>query len=271
MIKIDEHEIREEVGEPFSAQSVFSNEPLMGIKFNFTDARSRTQTVIEDLVSRGTVNISDPFSGKEYRAFIRQASNSFTVGKDTKSYVLEATEIDSWPNVEELEINGETFTAIQYEEFLTDGEIGRKAVLQLNHEKFQALRSMLSVPELNVRRIGVDDESLKLRFGGNMFWSVHEEDGVEYWKQIVRLYPFEMASSRMDIASGTIQQNLSSMVIHLSSKLNFLVSNLAESKAISEEAKDDLLGKNWRSKVDDAEWNLVWDKLEQVRDVNIDD
>lgn len=271
MIKVDEHEIREDLGEPFSSKSVFSNESLRGITFNFRDIHTRTQTIIEDLISRGTVNIHDPFSEKEYRASIRQSSNSFTVGEDTKSYVLETIEIDSWPSVEELEINGEQFTAIQYEEFITNGEIGRKAVLQLSHEQFQSFRSMLSVTELSVRRIGVDDESLKLRFSGNMFWSEHEENDVKYWKQIVRLYPIGMASSRMDIASDTVQQNLSSMVVHLSSKLNFLVSNLAESKVISEEAKEDLLGKNWRSKVDDPEWNLAWDRLEQIRDVNLDD
>jgi hypothetical protein len=218
------------------------------------------------LTSRGVVHVKDPFSGKEYQASIRQASSRFTVGQETKSYVLDISELDTWPNVEKLEIEGKIFSVIQYKEFITDNEVGRKAVLRLDHDQLQSLRSLMSRPELSVRRVDVDDEPLKLRFGAHMFWSEHEENGEKYWKHIVRLYPVGRQSLSLDIASNVVQQNLSALVIQLSSRLNLLISSLAVSNAITEETKEELLGNDWKSKVDEPEWNLAWDRLEQVRD-----
>lgn len=266
MIKIDEHEIRQELGESTSVRGVFSNSSLSGIRLNLQNLHAGEQAIIEDLTSRGVVHVQDPFSGKEYQASIRQTSSSFTVGQDTMSYVLDISELDTWPNVEELEIEGKIFSVIQYEEFITDNEVGRKAVLRLDHDQFKSLRSLLSRSELSVRRVNVDDEPLKLRFGARMFWSEHEEDGEKHWKHIVRLYPVGKQSSSLDMASDVVQQNLSALVIQLSSRLNLLISSLAQSKAINEETKEELLGKDWKSKVDESEWNLAWDQLEQVRD-----
>lgn len=266
MIKIDEHEIRQELGEPTSVQGVFSNSSLSGIRLNLQDLPAGGQAIIEDLTFRDVVHVQDPFSGKEYQASVRQTSSSFTVGQDTKSYVLDISELDTWPNVEELEIEGNIFSVIQYEEFITDGEVGRKAVLRLNHDQFKSLRSLLSRSELSVRRVDVDDEPLKLRFGARMFWSEHEEDGEKYWKHIVRLYQIGKQSSYLDMASDVVQQNLSALVIQMSSRLNLLISILSESNAITEETKEVLLGKGWKSKVDESELNLAWDRLEQVRD-----
>lgn len=191
MIKIDEHEIRDNLGEPTDSQGFFSNNSLAGIRLNLENMGEGDQQIIEDLTARGVVNVQDPFTGKAYRASIRQSFSRFTVGENTKSYVIEITELDMWPDIEELEIEGEKFKVIKYEEFKVDGEIGRKAILRLSLDEFQLFRSMLSNTELGVRRGGVDEHPLSLRFGARMFWSEHEEDGEKYWKHIVRLYPVE--------------------------------------------------------------------------------
>ena len=126
---------------------------------------------------------------------------------------------------------------------------------------------MLSNTELNVWRVGVDEHPLSLRFGARMFWSEHEEGGEKYWKHIVRLYPVgKGASKTLDMASGVIQDNLAAMVVQLSTRLNLLVSRLAESKAISSEIKDEILNNELKDKKEESDWYRFWDRLEQVAD-----
>lgn len=270
MIKINEVDVQQRLGDPFSFEGIFSNQLLSGINLNLPNIFSAEQRLIESIIDEGTVNVSDPFSGREYRATIRMVSSSFTVGQDTKSYTLELKEVDSWVHISEIEIEGEVFPVIKYDEFLTHDDIGRKAVLRLDKKQFISIRSMLLKHELSVRRVGVDNEPLKLRFGSKLFWSKHDEEGSEFWKHIIRLYPVGSEGSGIDVASAIIQQNLSAIVVELSSKLNVLINALAETKAISDELKAEILGNAWKEKVNESDFNAIWDSLEQVIDAELD-
>jgi hypothetical protein len=68
------------------------------------------------------------------------------------------------------------------------------------------------------------------------------------------------------MASGVIQDNLVAMVVQLSSRLNVLVSRLAESDVISSEIKNEILGSGWKDKTEESDWHRIWDRLEQVTD-----
>ena len=219
-ITIDEFNFFQHYGEPFSFSGVFTKKTLSGIKLSLDNLSKKDQEIIKEILQRDQISVYDPFSNKEYKASTKMISESYTAGTNIKSYIIEISETDLFPDVKEIEIDDEKFSVIKYEEFLTDGEIGRTAILRLNEEEFITLRNILTRKEVKFKRIGIDDKEFNLRFGSRMYWSKHKEDQT-YYKHIVRFYPINLQGSSLDFASNVEQSNLIGEFIILSSNLTF--------------------------------------------------
>lgn len=254
-------------GVPFSFDGVFSKQKLSGIELSFTVYGAQDQEEIDGLLRKDKVTVEDPFTGQNYEATTFMRSNSFQVGKEEKSYVVELKQIDSIPPFDIVEIEGTTFQVLQYKESITSDKVGRHALLRLSKEEFERFRKLLEMPSVKFRRIGVDDVPLELRFGSSMYWSQHtEEDSKEYIKQIARLFPLDSEPSKLNLASGTTQAALARMVISLHARFELLVQQLATNNAISDETQSGLLGSGWKDLFPKEKINELCDGLEQVGD-----
>ena len=215
-IKIDDVELHISSGKQFSYKGTFSGKELAGIELRFGAKGQENIDLIEDLVRRDKVFVNDPFVEREYEANIKLKSSSCQAGVDERSYVCEVEEVDAIPDFDILEINGSEFQVINYRESIhKKDKIGRYALLRLNESEFTALTKMFDLKVADFRRIGIDDEPLKLRFGGGMYWSHHEEGDNIYYKQIVTFFPTDLEPTKINLASGNIQNALVRKVLAL--------------------------------------------------------
>ena len=265
-IKIGDIELYSQAGEPFSFDGLFSNQTLSGINLKLEKLNESAQTKIENLLKEKTIDVEDPFTQRKYQAEIVQRSSSFTVGIEGKSYQLEVKEIDKIPNFKQLEINGVAFDLLEYRERLTSDTITRQGVLKLSQEQYESFRNLLSEKTLKVRRLGVDDEAMELRFGSRMFWSKHKEDDKTYYKHIFRLFELTLKASNLDMASGVILDNAARLLIRLSSNTEELINILKNDTSLSEKTIENLDKIGARSFVSDEYIDNLLDSLEEVID-----
>lgn len=245
-IVIEEIPLKKKLGTPFEFKGIFSGKILAGIKLTLSNLATKDQRIIEDLTEKSLVCVKDPFVQRSYDAYISQKSNSFTVGEEVKSYVLELKEKDVLPQFSEIQLNGHIFKVHLYEEYITDGSIGRNAILKLNKDEFEILRNLLTEHTVKFQRIGIDNEPLELRLGGAMYWSSHNDDNEAYFKHIVRLFPVEQKPCKLNLASGITQSVAVAMLVELQAKFKLLIEALGKEKIISDEMQAALSGPEWR-------------------------
>lgn len=267
-IQIGEIEIHSRAGEGFTFEGVFSNKALSGINLKLENVDKYNQEKIENLLKEKEIDIYDPFSAREYKGTITQKSNSFTVGREVKSYEITVKEIDQIPYFEEIELNGVCFSVLSYEESITSNTVSRQGVVKLTKDQFEKFRELLSVKSLEVRRVGVDEKPFEMRFGSQMFWSVHDEDETTYFKHIFRLFDTTLDSNGMDLGSGVIQRNAANMLIDLTSKFESLVEVLKADSSLSDDTKNKLLDINSNELSSKELIGKLYDRLEKVIDVN---
>jgi len=265
-IKIGEVEIHIRAGEEFSFEGLFSNKTLAGINLKLENVDRYYQKRIEDLLKEKEVGVYDPFAAREYRAEISQRSNSYTVGSEVKTYELTVKEIDKIPYFEEIEINGNIFNVLSYQESIISDTVSRQGVLKLTSEDFNKFRELLSESSISVKRVGVDEESFNMRFGSQMFWSKHKEDEVEYFKHIFRLFDKSVKPGKLDFASGIIQGNAANMLISLSSKFEELLEALKSDNSLADDTKDKLQALSRDSIPSKELVNNLYDNLVKVMD-----
>jgi len=253
-------------GTSFSFNGVFSGKELAGIELSFTVYGSQQENIIENILKKEKVTVNDPFTDRTYEATVRMRSNSFQVGKEEKSYVIVLNEIDLLPPVDSVEIDGIKFQVLRYEESISSGEIGRRALLKLSKGEFDQLHKLFENSSIKFKRIGIDKTPLELRFGALMYWSQHIDENEEYFKQIVRLFPLELEPKRFDVASGTTQAAIAHMLISLSARFELLVKELAANQSISNEKRDALLSSGWRDLFPSEQISHLYDMLDQVED-----
>ena len=266
-IKIDDVELHISSGKQFSYKGTFSGKELAGIELRFGAKGQENIDLIEDLVRRDKVFVNDPFVEKEYEANIKLKSSSYQEGVDERSYVCEVEEVDAIPDFDILEINGSEFQVINYRESIHEKDkIGRYALLRLNENEFTALTKMFDLKVVDFRRIGIDDEPLQLRFSGGMYWSHHEEGDNIYYKQIVTFFPTDLEPSKINLASGNIQNALVQKVLALQVTVENLVEELLKTKTLDEKKKEELLSKNWRENVFEERLLQLFNSVYQVAD-----
>ena len=266
-ISVDGIKFSMKSGAPFSFDGVFSNQRLSGIELSFTVYGSRKEEEVENILKKKKVTVEDPFVGQTYEASTCMRSNSFQVGKEGKSYVIELKQTDVLPSFDIVEIEGISFPVLQYEESIISDKVGRHALLKLSKEELGQFRKLFERSSVKFRRIGIDEVPLELRFGGNMYWSQHAGSaGEEYFKQIVRLFSLDLEPSKLNLASGITQAAMERMLISLHARFELLVKQLATNKAISEEVQSGLLTSGWKDLFPNEKINQLYYRLEQVED-----
>jgi len=180
-IKVDDVTFDIAAGHPVSFQGKHSRKTLQGIDL---DILVRSQDGIEQvewLLDQETVQVNDPFAGRSYHASLRMISHSYQEGRPEHRYVCEVRERDIPSEFNILEIEGHQYPVARYIETdsLDDG-IDGYALLLLSQEQFVEIQSLIKPGSVFMRRVGVDEEPLQVRYAGGMYWSQHGEGDSRY-------------------------------------------------------------------------------------------
>lgn len=219
----------------FTFKGPFSGEEMHGLAVDVTVLEEEHEK-LEEILEEREVEVFDSHRDRLYRATPHTRSSSYTVGSGVRRYEFTVREIDRPPDVNSIEIQGRSFDVIRYRESLEDNElISRHAILRLTEDEFADLLQLFELDRVEIRRVGVDEQPLVVRFGGGSYWSSEEENDETIIKQIVRFYPPELPSSRNLLASGTGQSILRDMVADLSIRYTALIETLSDKNLLTEE------------------------------------
>jgi len=270
-VVLDEVVVNTEKAEPFTFTGPFSGKSLAGMHLKFSVASPGAVEAIDAVVKRATARVEDPFAGRQYEAKLRMTTMSYTEGRPEKRYDVEVKEVDRAPECTQLEIDGQVVPVLKYgESEYEEGVVERVAVLRLSADELRRFRDLLRPGEISVRRVGVDSEPLKLRYGARQYWSEHEEDGQRYFKQLVRLFPADLPASRMDLASGMELRGLERIVIRLSARLEALVERLSTLDVLSPEIRKEIMESRAADLVGNARLVEMASEVERVNDAEED-
>jgi len=270
-IKINDLSFRISTGHPITFEGKHSGRILSGIKLKVSVVGNEAISQIDELFTCERVQVDDPFVNRIYEATIRRTSLSYQNEQPERHYVAEVKEMDLPPVFEILEIEGNEFPVLKY--IATDvdkDEVGHRVLLKLSREQFVTLNQLIKLGEISMRRIGVDEQPLKVRFGRYEYWSEHEEDNEKYYKKIVWFFPPETKQrTKLDLALGTAQDNLADMVFALSVRFKVLIEKLKETGALTDEICSDLMNDDWellldKTRIDELQWQL--DRVQDAGD-----
>ncbi len=268
-IQVNNFPFHPSFGSPVSFQGNLSGKTLAGIDVEFHIEGSGHSSEVDALLDQEVVIVEDPFVNRSYRASIRQTSHS-NFNDRAANYRFELREIDMTPEFKVLEIEGHQYPVARYvERDLGEEGVDRDALLHLSREQFEEVQSLFKPGPILVRRIGVDDEPLTVRYGGGMYWSQHEEGDNTYYKQIVHLVPIDIpVSNKFNLALGTEQAALVSMVCSLTARFEALVNELAQNNVISLERKSAIIGDDWKGLLDTQRIEDITRQTMRVRDAD---
>ena len=271
IIKIDETDFTLPSGSPFEFTGVHSGRELSGIELNVTAYSEVDAHQIEELLKKDTVEVQDPFADRQYEATLTRKSSVYQEGRPERRYHFEVKELDEATPFESLEIEGHTFTVIKNSETLHDDDVvGLNILLRLSPEEFQEFQSMLTLSQINIKRIGIDESPIVRRFGGALYWSSHQDGSQNFYKQIARFYPTEPEPRPFNIASGHEQLAQSRMILALSTRYEALVKLLVENGQITKESGEALMAEEWKGLIDDERKVIMRSKLTEVDDAELE-
>lgn len=240
-IVVEDYEFRISSGTPVQFQGKHSRRILNGIDLSFMTSAPEGEKKLESLFSR-TVTVNDPFCERVYQATFRQQSQSYTEGRPERHYVVNIRELDEPPTFGEIEIDGKRYTVLKYKETEHENDsIGMHAVIKLSADEFVAFHSS-DKPAAEIKRIGVDDDAMAVRYGGAMYWSQHMEGDVKYYKQIVRFFPTSLSSTDFNLTSYSDFAASVTLLLQTVFRIEALIGELHKSGAIDQEKRDFLLG-----------------------------
>ncbi|MDW1870096.1 hypothetical protein R7Q38_08905 [Vibrio sp. Vb0598] len=265
-VKINETGIDAIFCKPFESEGLFSNNKLAGIRIELEDISPDQQKIVTELLGHNEVNVIDPFSKREYSAKMTKPQEKFSSGNNLRSYTLEVIETDSIPYFEKIELNGKAYEILSYGEKLYKETISKQGVVKLAPEAFDEFKVMLLEPEVNVARLGLDDEPVKMRFGSSMFWSKHESEEGVYYKHIFRLFDYNLEPSKNNFACRVTQNNSVSLLIDYSLKLESVIELLSQEKCLSPETRDILRDLKPKEVLNDIVINNTLDCISEVID-----
>ena len=258
------------LGRPVNFVSKRSGRTLAGIDIDLRANGLDSSKMLEDLFSQKIVSMYDPFANHSYQATIENVSHSYRNGNTAQHY-CEIRELDVIPEFNILEIEDNEFTVLNYtENDLREDNVVMFALLRLSQEQFAKLQSLFKHKPVRIRRIGVDTEPIIVTYGGSMYWSKHNEDGVTYYKHIVTLIP---VSSPVDNGANsfveairTSQTPIINMVLALSTRFEALMDELTRHNLISSERRGELLGENWEELLDQVRVEEIKSQTRKIHD-----
>ena len=186
------------------------------------------------------------------------------------TYQFEVKELDEAPQFEQLNIEGHTFAVLRNSETLDKKVIAQNILLRLSPEEFQTLQSLVKPGSITIQRIGIDESPIVRRFGGALYWSLHEDGSERFYKQIARFYPTDFPLGRHSFASGLEQLAQSRMIFALSARFEALVKTLVENGQIDQGSGEALMADEWRNLIDDERAVMIRSKLREVVDADLE-
>ena len=223
---------------------------------------------MDRLFKEKTVDVTDPFAGRQYAATVESKSSTYREGRHHRTYYFEVKELDEATPFERLEIEGHAFSVIRNTEtFHNDYDvIGIHTLLRLSPSEFRSFQSLIRPGPIEIRRVSIDDEPIVRRFGGGLYWSEHEEESLTSYKQIARFYPTDDLPKQVTIAGGREQAAYSRMILDLTGRFAALLDELIKAGQVSKEVGDSLMSADWRVLVGDDRANAIRSRLEKVDD-----
>lgn len=259
-LRLDNYDIAPDAISPFDFNGPFSGKPCAGLEVKMTTRTDQERDQLDAIIEKDSIQVKDPLRERAYAAKCQLRSTGYTDGNPNHWYDIELREIDPVPNVDALEIDGRLFSVCKYDETLHgDTVVGKHAVLDLAHDELSIVHSLVMHETVRVRRVGVDDEAVVARFGGEMYWSRTEEGSEARFRQIVRFFPPDYNPKDTGIASATQQDNLQHTIVGLISRTEMLIEMLLEKELLTSQQVDELLqsslrGMKYDSKREQAFW-----------------
>ena len=270
-IKIDDIQVGASAGRPFAFDGVHSGKTLSGIDMEITvDTDADIQT-IEELLKKDTVTVEDPFADRQYEATVARKSSGYQEGRPERWYQFEMKELDEPIPFELLEVEGHTFTVIRNtEELHKDDVIGIYVLLRLSPEGFREFQHLLSLSQINIRRIEIDESPIVRQFGGALYWSSHEEEAERFYKQIARFFPVDPEPSRVGLSLQIEQVAQSRMILALHARYEALVNILVEKRQLTQEDGEALMSEDWKELISDEREVMIRSKFTEVSDAELE-
>lgn len=265
ILKINESEVNIECATQLQLDCEFSENKLDVIKLELSDLDLSQQKIVESWVAAEDVNVLNPFTEREYKAKAHRRSESFQVGQDTKSYQIEIIELEEPTQISQIELNGQSFDVISYQESIVDGTLAKEGVIRVND--LTKFRQLFSEESINVLRVGVDSEPVVMRFGSLMHWSEHSENDEVYYKQIFRLFDVDLEpSSNFAFADATHQHNLKKLAVNYALKFETLLHVLQEDENLSEVTKQKLKAFEIDEHIENTMFHTIHDNFDLVQE-----
>lgn len=198
-IKIDEVGLELSTGQPMSFIGQRYGKPIDGIHLHLSVWGPEKKREMEHLFTKKVVTVQDPFTNRTYPASCQMVASDYQEGQTLHRYhhfKVNVMELETTPQVETLEIQGQPFKVVRYEEHGFDGRTGFSitALLHLTLEEFSQIKGYQALPTVNVRRVGTDEQPIELAWDTGLYWSQHETNSIPYYQQVVKLFPADKAS-----------------------------------------------------------------------------
>ena len=269
-IVIDQTKLPPSVGNPFLFDGVHSGGQLSGIEVEIAVYSDEDNRTIEAIFKKDSVTVDDPFTNRQYEATSHRKSSAYHEGRLGTTYRFEVKELDEAPQFEQLGIEGHTFAVLRNSETLDKKAIAQNMLLRLSPEEFQIFQSLIKPGAITIQRLGIDESPIARRFGGALYWSLHEEGSERFYKQIARFYPTDFPRARLSVASGIEQLAQSRMIFALTARYEALVKTLIENGHIGQESGETLMADEWRNLIDDERAVMMRSKLREVEDADLE-
>jgi hypothetical protein len=249
-IIIDDLEFVISDGSPFEFPAVFTDRQLSGIELDFRTNDAMAEA-IEEVFKRDKVKISDPFTNRQYEGKVTLKSSSYQNNRPGRSYRAEVKELDTPPDVHELELNGHRFEVLKYQEYSDkDKKIDRHALLKLSASELESFREVAKEDFIAVVRVGVDTVPLELESRGMGWWSEHQEGETVFYKQTISLYlPREEEDDSLSYIDRVHAQFRATqrVIAGLNNQQKVLLQILAEKGILTQSESQQVLNYDWQT------------------------
>ncbi|HHP0489448.1 hypothetical protein [Vibrio harveyi] len=264
-IKINENTVGIECATQSQLDCQFSKNKLDVITLDLQDLNVTEQKIVEGWLAAEEVEVFNPFTEREYKAKTHQRSTSFQTGRAVKSYKIELTELEEPIQISQIELNGQVFDVVKYQESIVRGTVSKEGVIKVHD--LNKFRELFFEKSINVLRVGVDEEPVTMRFGSLMHWSEHSEDDDVYYKQIFRLFDVDLeSSSKFGFANGIHQNNLKKLAVQYALKFETLLQILKEDESLSEATKQKLKAFEIDESIENKMYHTIHDNFDLVQE-----
>lgn len=171
----------------------------------------------------------------------------------------------------QLEIDRCIYPVLKYRESeVAENDIGIHAVVKLTVDQLEELHHLRKQKEISVRRMGVDELPLHVRWGGAMYWSEHQLDGETHFKQIVRFFPPDWKVNGLGLAFSIEMAAVARVAVETRARAEALIDKLIEKGIFERDEGQEILQKEWQDLVGESRVQSLIGEVRRVADAEED-